>query len=94
MWSGYSVVLFDHGCVNLHIKYHIWDPYDFEDTPLPAGIFLRDRDYRRLHEVYLADEFLITGETKSIHLQWKQGEYRHVKPKDINFSSGNKTYDL
>nr|MDA3797763.1 hypothetical protein [Kiritimatiellia bacterium] len=94
MWSGDAVVTLDNnGCVNMFVRYHLWDPYDFEDSPHRPGV-LKDSDYRRLHEVNLADEFLITGKTKDINLRWKQGEYRHVKPKNINFVTGDKTYEL
>jgi hypothetical protein len=78
--------------MSLTIKYYLWDPYDFKYSDAEAGL-LKDKHYRRLHDVNLADEFLVTGETAKITLMWKKGRPEQGIPKRLNFKTGGIFYE-
>lgn len=87
-WSGDGEVKQAGGCVELSLRYHLFDPYDFNYEDLQAGL-LKDRDYRRLHDVGLAKEFLITGSTATIKLRWSRGKYSFPSPDQLDFMNGS-----
>jgi RHS repeat-associated protein len=89
LWVGDGNVSFMGSCVELKLKYHLWDPYDFAaNSPDKIGV-LTDGDYRRLHEVYLADEFLVTGETAEILITWTKGNPPVPTRRQFDFKMGN-----
>jgi hypothetical protein len=87
-WSGEGQVSEGYGgCMSMSLQYYMHDAYDFEKTMDRVGI-LHDFEYRRLHTVGLADEFLMTGKSGIIEAMWKKGNPPKIIPHDLDFQKG------
>lgn len=75
-YQGDAYVRVDGSCLTILFRYHIWDPWDFEYTNAPAGRFLTDYSLRRMHDLGLANEFLVSASTRVVTARWMRGGQR------------------
>jgi RHS repeat-associated protein len=90
LWSGDATYESTGSCSKLKMKCHLWDPYDFETNDPTHNGLLTSGQYRRLHDVGLATEYLITGETPEFTIEWKKGGSRALQKSDLDFRVGGR----